>query len=474
MTTVEPYSWGTRVHMVGIGGIGVSAIARWLLARGVMVSGSDLVESPTTVALRDQGIPVAIEPVGALPNAHVLVYSDAVPPRDASRVAARERGVKERMYADILGELAAPYHTVAISGSHGKSTTTALTALILTASGHDPTVVIGTNVPQFRGTNFRAGKSNLLVVEADDYRGHCLTLAPTVAVITNTDYDHVDAFPSPAAYHEVFRAFVRKIAVGGTLVLKASDPLTRELIAEANALGRAVLTFDMQEDSGPSIQGEPHAAFTASRPVVSDGKQEFTVFHNGRALGVFSLMLPGEHLVLDALAAIAVASCFSVPPPVLATALASFTGTWRRFEQVGLLHGAPVISDYAHHPTELFALLQATRQWYPGRRIVLAFQPHQKIRTRAFAPAFQDALALPSRDLLILADVYDVAGREETGDATTSRDWVSSLRERGTTAIFAPTLEAVAEELSARVVADDVVLVVGAGTIDEVARRIAQ
>jgi len=444
----------------------MSALVQWFQHLGVRVSGSDRADSENISWLRDKGIEIVVEPSGAtLPDGvHALIFSDAVPKEDPARRAAGGRGIPQYSYAEALGVLSAPYETVAISGSHGKSTTTALGTLMLEAGGFDPTAVIGTRVPALGNSNFRPGSGDIAIIEADEYRGHCLLVTPTVAVVTTTDYDHVDAFPTPESYRDVFRKFIGKTHPTGVVVLRASDPAT-PILAQGVA-PRTLLTFDI---APPSLG---NVTFRAPSPRLREGRQEFTVFREGGEYGTFTIPLPGDHLVLDALAALAAVSPWNIPVDVLQRTLAGFSGTWRRFEHVGVLDGVPVISDYAHHPTELRAVLQAVRQWYPNRRILLAFQPHQKARTKAFANEFLQVLRLPTPDVLVLSEVYDVSGREEAGDTTSTKDWIPLLRERGATVTYAPTLEVVEEQIRERVTPDDVVLLAGAGTIDRVARRL--
>lgn len=459
-----------HAYFVGIGGIGMSALAQWLSADGWEVDGSDRTRSDITAALERAGIMVDPAILPTLPNGtSLLVYSDAVPPTDSLRVAARVAGVREVSYAELLGELTRSFLVVAIAGSHGKSTTTALTGLLLEAAGLDPTVVVGTRVPQWRRGvggrasgvgNFRRGQSDIAVVEADEYREHFLALSPTIAVVTSVDYDHVDAFPTPESYAAAFAAFVQRVGAGGTVVLAAQDAAVMRLRSHVTT-GCTVTTFALSAEPGT-------ADVVATSPVVRKGRQRFQLTVRGQDWGLLELTVPGEHVVRNAAAAVAATLPFAVSPDTVRRALETFHGTWRRFEVVGTVNSAPVISDYAHHPTELRALAAAVRQGYPGRRVLIAFQPHQHARTRAFGTAFLEALAV--FDAVILAEVYDVTGREES-ERVTTKDWVAPLQEHGRTVTYASTLDMVAEELQQQATSADVVLVVGAGDIDTVARR---
>lgn len=456
------HSAARRVFLAGIGGIGVSALAQWLAAEGWRVEGADHTSSEITDLLQARGILVSIAEQPVLPaDTDLVVYSDAVPPAHPIRQAAAARALRTVSYAELLGECTAGRTTVAVSGSHGKSTTTALVGLLLEAVGRDPGVVVGTRVPQWgrHGVgNFRPGKG-MVVVEADEYRGHFLTVRPTVAVITSVDHDHVDAFPTPAEYEDAFHSFIRLVPEGGRVVLRADDPAAARLRAAVGA-GRTTLTF------GAGVAAD----VAATGIVVRDRQQEFTLTVQGASWGQYGLRVPGAHMIADAAAAIAAALPFGLTPDTARQTLADFRGTWRRFELVGTVNGAPLISDYAHHPTELKALHDAARQWYPGRRLVIAFQPHQHSRTRAFADQFVDVLR--AFDAVVLAEVYDVAGREDQ-DLVTTADWVAPLRAAGRAVTYARTLEEVSATLRAHARPEDIVLVVGAGDIDTVARRIA-
>lgn len=468
---------GSRVFLVGIGGIGMSAIAQWLQRLGYSVSGTDRASSDVVLKLHRQGISVAVAPHGVeVPNdTDVLVYSAAVPPQDPAFSSAVQRGVRHISYAEALGALLSSYRVVAVTGSHGKSTTTALVALLLRAAGVDPTAVIGTFVPGLGGTNFVFGQSDVAVCEADEYRGHFLTLSPLVTVITGVDHDHVDAFPTPESYQDAFQRLIGNTAESGTVVLHAADASTPALARACGSRERVLFALLKSATAAPAAVGRkdlPDAlVYTATLPAVRDGRQLFTVYRNARKYGEFTLRQPGHHLIKNALAALGAVSRWDVSAEIARRVFDEYQGTWRRFEVVGNLRGAPVISDYAHHPTELRALLQAARQWYPSRRVLLVFQPHQRARTKAFSQAFQRVLA--EADAVILAEVYDVAGREDLSDATSSRPWVESIGSRGVSAQFAPTLDDAEQLVRESARENDVILVAGAGTIDRVARQLA-
>lgn len=473
----------------------MSALAQWMVADGWTVRGTDQIRSEMTDELGRAGMKIDYASPSVLPGeVSLLVYSDAVPSDHSLRVTARAAGVREVSYAELLGELTEADRVIAIAGSHGKSTTTAIVGLILEAVGCDPTVVIGTRVPQWRHSirrgasvpprggeahsgrathhgdfrraagsligNFRHGLSNVAVVEADEYRSHFLTLTPEIAVVTTVDHDHVDSFPTAESYQGAFMRFVERVEGKGPVVLAAQDPFTVRLRPKVST-ACAVVTFAVSERKDA-------ADVVATPPVVQKLRQVFGLSVRGSDWGIFTLTQPGEHVVRNAVAAVAATLTFGVSPDVVRRVLTEFRGTWRRFEAVGEINGAPVITDYAHHPTELRALAAAARQWYPQRRLVIAFQPHQHARARAFAEQFVEALA--AFDVVILSEVHAVTGREES-ERVTTKDWVSALSARVPSVVYAPTLDAVETAIRAVACAHDTVVVAGAGSIDDVARR---
>jgi len=467
----EVFKQKEKVYCLGIGGIGLSAAAQWLKALGVSVAGSDMTDSGITQMLREKGILVDIsKETKEIPkDTELLVYSDAVPFEHPARKFARDNGIREMSYAQCLGILTDNYRCIAIAGSHGKSTTTALIAHILIQAGVDPTVVIGTKIPTMDNTNFRLGKSDIVIVEADEYKNHFLELNPAVAVITNVDYDHVDTFPTRELYLEAFKKFVGKIKSSGLLISCGGDLATNELLSLRTDLKKIVFDFS---DENNSDLGENVAEYLINK--ITDNSsgyaQKFALAVSGKGYGEFSVSFPGDHFLLDATAAIAVALFCNIDIVEIRKALASFKGTWRRFELVGEFNGVPVISDYAHHPTELRALLQGTRLAYQNKKITIVFQPHHGARTAAFGKEF--VMALKEADDVIVVDIYGVAGRENSTNGTDVRGWVDELRSMGCNAEFAANLDVAEKILRDSEIRKDVILCVGAGDIDQLARKI--
>jgi UDP-N-acetylmuramate--alanine ligase len=467
----ETFKNGGRIYCLGIGGIGLSAVAQWLNALGVVVSGTDMTDSDIVSMLREKGIAVDIlENIKKIPDdTEILIYSDAVPYEHPAREFARKNGVREMSYAQCLGILTQNYRCIAVAGSHGKSTTTALIAHILIQAGMDPTVVIGTKIPTMGNSNFRLGKSDIVVVEADEYKNHFLELNPTVAVVTNVDYDHVDTFPTRDLYLEAFKKFVGKIKPSGSLILYAGDSATTELLSVRADLQK--ITFEFSR--GEHVAARENTVEYFINKITNDSleyAQKFSLTVAGRDYGEFSVSFPGDHFLLDTAAAIAAVSSFNIDSPTIQKAVASFKGTWRRFELIGKFNGVPVISDYAHHPTELRALLQGARQVYRDKKITIVFQPHHGARTAAFGKEFVEALS--EADEIVVVDVYGVAGRENSITGTNVEKWVDELRSMGCNAEFAKDLNVAEKILADGKIGKDVILCVGAGSIDQLARKI--
>lgn len=465
------------VYILGIGGIGTSAIAQWLQSSGLIVSGSDAAASDITTALEKSGIPITIGTTTELPpGTATLIYTDAAPPTHPLREQATLENVPQLSYAAALGELTRPFKTIAIAGSHGKSSATAMSGLIAAAAELDPTVIVGTLVPEWRTEknlgNFRAGlsagqagKSAWCIVEADEYRNHFHHLTPTVAVITSLDHDHVDAFPTPADYLNAFKIFISRLVPDGTLVIEqaAAEQLAKYLPAKS-------IRYSLTDQA---------ADLYAADLLMKDDRYHFSVVYQGETHPDFSLAVPGQHMVSNALAALGASLALSGRAAVsneqiitaARQALARFTGTWRRFEFLKEINGALVFSDYAHHPTEVAALLTSAHERYPNKRIVLIFQPHHGDRTRAFANDFLKAFKknLASIDHVILLPIYGVLGREQERRDTTVQQWATEL---GAQATLLPNLDQLSSVVHATLRPGDIILFTGAGTIDGLARQI--
>ena len=373
-----------HVHLVAIGGIGMSGIAEILLNLGFQVSGSDLHASAATERLARLGAVVGIgHSQEQIDGADVVVYSSAVTGANPEIRAARARGIPVVRRADMLAELMRLKYGVAVAGSHGKTTTTSLTAAVLAAGGLDPTVLVGGRA-LVTGANAILGRGEYMVAEADESDGTFLRLAPTIAVVTNIDHEHVDFYPDMDAVRDAFAAFLGRVPFYGACVLCVDDPEVRALIPR---IERKIITYGFGEDA--DVRALPD----------DDG---VSVLLAGEDAGRLSVGIPGRHNLLNALAAIAVGIELGVPFDPAAAALADFRGVGRRYEVHGEHGGVMVVDDYGHHPTEIAATLQVARE--SGRRVAVLFQPHRYSRTERFAQEFADTLAVA--DAVALLPVY--------------------------------------------------------------------
>ena len=382
-----------RLHFVGAGGVGMSGIAEILLqATPLEISGCDLAKSENTARLEKLGARIATGHDPAhVDGADLLVISSAVAESNDEVAAARAKGVPVIRRAEMLGEIMRLKQGVAVAGTHGKTTTTSLTGMVLTEAGFDPTIVVGGQV-HILGTNARLGQGEYLVAEADEYDRSFLELTPVVAVITNVEADHLDTYRDLPDILDAFASFANRVPFYGSVVVCVDDPGARSLVPR---IKRRVVTYGQSHD----------ASLQARETRLEAGGTTFDVFDASQGtLGTARLKLPGRHNVLNALAAIAVGRELSIPFETIAQALAGFTGVVRRFERKGERSGVLVVDDYAHHPTEISATLQAARQVYPDRRLVALFQPHLFSRTRDFSEEFGRALA--AADASVVMDVY--------------------------------------------------------------------
>ena len=433
------------VHFVGIAGAGMSALAELFVRRGVVVTGCDA--NPGMVDdLRRVGIEVlhGHDPAH-VESARALVVTSAMKRDHPELVRAQQRGIPVVRRAEALGEAVSGGTLVAIAGTHGKTTTTVMTTDALTAAGLAPTGIVGGRVGAWSG-NLKSGGDAMFVVEADEYDRSFLALAPTIAVITNVEADHLDIY---ADLDDIRGAFAQFASGARTVVVCADDPGASSI---AIPPGARVIRYGIDA---------PDADLTARGISGAGTGQEWEVVHDGRSLGRVRTGVPGLHNVRNALAAIASGLALGATVDRMAPGLAGFAGVERRFQRLGERGGVLVVDDYAHHPTEIRATLDAARAAFPGRRVVSAFQPHLFSRTRDFAREFGDALA--RADIVFLTEIYPA--REQPIPGVTSDLIERALRDAGGTLGWRGERGALAEALARTVRAGDVVLTIGAGDI---------
>ncbi len=438
-----------HIHLVAIGGIGMSGIAEILLNLGFKVSGSDLRASAATERLARLGATIHLgHRAEQIAGADVVVHSSAVTEANPEIVEARRRRVPVIRRADMLAELMRLKYGIAVAGSHGKTTTTSLVAAVLAEGGLDPTVLVGGRVLA-TGANAILGRGEYLVAEADESDGTFLRLTPTIAVVTNVDLEHVDHYADLGALRAAFAAFLDRVPFYGAAVLCVDDPETRAL---APRIDRKVITYGLAPEAELGARLEPPPAGEAPRAA--------TVLHRGRPLGRLELQLRGAHNLVNALAAAAVGMELGVAFGQIANALAAFRGVGRRFEEHGEHGGVRVVDDYGHHPTEISATLQVARA--AGRRLAVLFQPHRYSRTAHFRREFADALA--AADLLALLPVY--AASEEAPPGVDSQLIAQALAEKGLRSpVLLPDLPAAMAWIEQEIAPGDLLLTLGAGDI---------
>lgn len=445
---------GKRVHFAGIGGIGMSAIAQALHHRGWQVTGCDLKPSALTEKLQAQGIRVwkGHDPAH-VHGCDVFVYTAAIHDNHPELQAARLAGVQVLRRSQALQLLLEGHRGIAITGTHGKTTTTAMVAAILESAGADPQVLVGGEVPGYGG-NVRLGKGKYVVVEACEAYDSFLDLHPFAAIVTNVEAEHLDYYGTEERMLQSYRRFVSQVHPHGIVVTWADDARSLSICEQARA---RVVTFGRSERAD-------------YRVISGDDPLEFVLLARGSALGRIRLRLPGAHQHLNAAAAASLALELGIPFQTVAGALGGFGGVQRRLEFVGSAAGVRIYDDYGHHPTEIRATLETLRSVEPGR-LTVAFQPHLYSRTRDFFPQFVEVLG-EGCDRLVLVEIYPA--REEPIPGISSARLAEEIQRRypHLLVVLAKTPEQAAEELHRLVQPGDVVLTLGAGELDRTARML--
>ena len=448
-----------KIHFIGIGGIGVSALAQYYLAQGWQVSGSDLVESEITRALQKLGAEVYIGTKSLaqrLPD--LVIFSEAVRPENPERAEANELKIPANTYAQALGKLTKQYKTIAIAGAHGKSTTTAMIGLIMEQAGLDPTVIVGTKVKEFsnstrsagsgsitseaEGSNFRLGKSEYLVIEACEYARSFLNYWPEVAVVTNIEVDHLECYDNMENLVRTFAEFAGHLPGNGVLVANGDDPGVTEMI-DRMARKPELKVFSLKQPESEKL----------------------------RSL----LKIPGEHNVANAIAALAVARRLGIDDKTTFETLARYNGAWRRFEEREItLDGKRVtmVADYGHHPTQIKLTLEGARSKWPDKKIICVFQPHQALRTHLLFDDFVKVLQNAPIDRVLVTDIYQVAGREneEVSKKVSGKKLASAA---GKDSVEYVPRDSIMEDLRKNIADGDVLMIMGAGNIYDLAVELA-
>jgi UDP-N-acetylmuramate--alanine ligase len=446
-----------KIHLVGIGGAGMSGIAEVLVTLGYQITGSDLRPSETTHRLENLGIKIKYgHSADNVKDADVVVISSAVKEKNPEVTAARERRIPVIRRSEMLGELMRMRYGIGIAGTHGKTTTTSMVGEILSEGGLDPTIVVGGRVVNL-GTHARLGNGQFMVTEADEYDRSFLRLTPTIAVVTNLEPEHLDYYRDFTEIKSAFLEFVNKVPFYGRVILCWDEKNLRELISE---IERPLTTYGLCSQ----------ADLTADSIRFEENHSTFEVSIKGKKTGQVRLGVPGEHNVKNSLAAVGVALELDIPWEKIQAGLEKFKGVHRRFEIKGQAKGVMVVDDYAHHPTEIEATLKGAKAGWK-RRIVAVFQPHLYSRTRDFHHEFGRVLL--ESDVLVVTDVYP-AREDPIAGVTGELVWQAAKKLGHKNAFYVPRTEDVASMLTKMVRPDDMVITLGAGDVYKVGSELLQ
>lgn len=450
-----------RIHLIGVGGCGMSSLGGVLLRCGAIVSGSDLVEFKAAERLQEMGATIMIgqAPLNIQSDCDLVVYSAAVKDDNPELLEARRRGITCLKYAEMLGKVMKLRTGIAVSGTHGKSTTTAMLAFILRHAKADPTFVVGANVRQLDGSS-GVGDGDAFVVEACEFDRSFLNLSPKFAAITNIEEDHLDCYDGIDAIIEAFRAFASLVPPEGAIIANGEDRSVMNAVSTSRA---TVETFGVTEESVWRAENIEHV----------NGCYQFDVRYRGEFfIRADMASLPGRHQVYNGLVATALAHHAGIPASAIAAALPHFAGADRRLTKRGEVGGVLVIDDYGHHPTEIQVTLRAVREHYPDRRLWVVFQPHQHSRTRFLLNDF--ARSFGQADHLLVPDIYFVRDSEALRNAVSSANLVERVHANGGDALYLPKHEQIVDHLTAHAKPGDIVVTMGAGDVWKIADELVQ
>jgi UDP-N-acetylmuramate--alanine ligase len=447
---------GKRVHFIGVGGSGMTGLAHTLLDAGAIVTGSEPRLGPHTLDLVRKGAKISREQTGQFidPNIDLVVRTAAVPDNNIEMLVAGRLGLKTVKYAQMLGMVMQERFGVAVSGTHGKSTTSAMIAFALRQCGVDPSFVIGGTVPQLGGSS-HSGTGNIFVAEACEFDRSFHNLHPRIALITNIEPDHLDYYRDIDEIVESFREFARRVPRDGLIIASGKD---RRVAQALSGLATPVETVSVGENN----------IWSARVLGIDNGCYRGEVSHAGQPVGTLCLSIAGEHNLMNATMATAACAACGVSPQHAIEALSEFHGVDRRMSVVGHFHGATVVDDYGHHPTEIRTTLRALRQRFDPRRLICVFQPHQHSRTRSLMEDF--AVSFAQADETIVPDIYFVRDSEAERQKVTAADLVERVKANGQKAIHLPQFGQIVQYLKDNVRADDLVVTMGAGNIWEIGK----
>jgi len=449
-----------NIHMIGIGGSGMSGIARLLLAEGARISGSDLANTKLTSELANAGACIRYrhEPGNLPEDCKLVVISAAVKENNPELIEARRRGLDVYKYARMLGILMKDRLGIAVAGTHGKTTTSSMISFLMKSAGFDPSYVFGAKCEQL-GSNSHVGRDRYMVVEACEYDRSYLNLCPRIAVILNIEEDHLDYYSGLDEIVESFGDFVSLVPKNGLTLVNACN---KESLMAGQMANSRLETFGICKP----------ADWSACNLSESGGCYGFELFRKGKSLGRFTLGIPGLHNIINALAALGVLFSLDMDVEAVRSALKEFRGATRRFDLLRNDRKLTVVNDYAHHPTEIRATLTAAREFFSDRRLIVVFQPHQHSRTRALLADFARSFSLANK--VLVPDIYFVRDSLHEAKKVHSEHLVDAIKQEGGDALYIPTLDEIKDYLRKGLAPGDVLMCLGAGNVDEIATEFIQ
>lgn len=457
-----------KVYFIGIGGIGVSAIAKMMLKLGKEVAGSDVNISEITQDLKSRGVLIYQnhQKENLSKDTDLVIYSPAAPENNPERTQAKKLNIPQLSYPEFLGELSKEKYTIAISGTNGKSTTTSILSLILEAAKFDPLVIVGSKVNQPTWEeNLRMGKSNYFVVEGCEWQANMLNLNPQIIVLTNIEEDHLDYYRDINHIIETFQKYVEKLPPNGILIANSDDKNIQLILKKIKNKKFKIITFGQNKKANFQIKPITQQKYGINKFILRSNKIKKEI----------TLQIPGLFNIYNATAASVAAIELGAPFNVIKNVLVNFKGIWRRFERIGKKNGAIIISDYAHTPDAIQGAIQAAKDFYSNRRIVVAFQPHHRDRTKKLFNKFVNSF--DQVDLLILSEIFDVEGREDKKNKDiSSKDLVKEIKKRSVfknkQVLYAKDLDKTKELILKNLKSNDLILLIGAGNIYKIGENL--
>ena len=448
-----------KIHFVGIGGIGMSGIAEILINKGFVVSGSDMSISENTEYLSKLGAKIFIgHKSDNIKDTELVIYSSAVNlDTNPEIIEAKKHNIPIIRRAEMLAELSRLTYTIAIAGTHGKTTTTSILSLILIRAGIDPTAVVGGRLKDLGGTNARLGNGEWTIVEADEYDRSFLQLTPTITLINNIETEHLDIY---ADFNDLLETFIKFANMTPFYGFIAAGIDCRGVIEALPEIRKKIITFGLTNDADYQAKNISYTGFSS----------RCDIYEYGNLLGSITLNVPGEHNIKNALGTILIARQFDIGFELIASVISEFNGAFRRFDIKGEKNGVTIIDDYAHHPTEIIATLKGTKN-YTGRRIIVAFQPHTFSRTRDFYKEFASAFA--DADIVYMTDIYPA--REEPIEGITTQIIIDEAKKNNIKNMFlVPTQDELYNILKSELKSNDILLTLGAGNIWKLGERLLE